>query len=145
MRDRQTIMVQGAAQGLGSRPDVYGFARRPALDATLRNDTVGPMTGVKAALSCSARAPQAWLANTPPLACIQRVSAEKQPIHRDAAFAIQPSEARDAFINPDLATCPRCRRQVKGAHDRRRDPILITADCKVTEMFGSLRTSMLRF
>ena len=144
MRDRQTIMVQGAAQGLGSRPDVYGLASRLALDVTLRNDTVGPMTAVKAAPTCPEHAPQAWLANTTLLACIQGVSAEKQPIHHDATFAIQPSGARDAFINPDLATCPRCRRQFKGAHDRRWDPILNTADCKVIEMFGSLRTSMLR-
>jgi hydrogenase maturation protein HypF len=133
MRDRRKITVQGIVQGVGFRPFVYGLASRLGLDGTVRNETTGVVIDVEGEPTCLENFLQALIAEAPPLARIERVSAEEQPTRHYTAFAIAPSEARDdidVFVAADVATCPDCLREFNDAHDRRYHyPFLNCTNC----------------
>jgi hydrogenase maturation protein HypF len=122
VQDRRKITVQGVVQGVGFRPFVYGLASRLGLYGSVRNDITGVVIDVEGDPPCMESFLQALVAEAPPLARIERVRTEKQPLRHYTVFAIEPSEARDdkdVFVAPDVATCPACLREFNGAHDRR--------------------------
>jgi hydrogenase maturation protein HypF len=133
VRDRRKITVQGVVQGVGFRPFVYGLAGRLGLYGGVWNDTTGVVIDVEGDPTCIENFLQALVAEAPPLARIERVRAEKQPLRHYAVFAIEPSEARDdrdVFLAPDVATCPECLSEFNAAHDRRyRYPFLNCTSC----------------
>src|SRR5262245_6670673 len=105
-RERCTITVQGIVQGVGFRPFVYGLASRLGLVGTVQNNASGVVIEVEGESVSLATFRQALVAEAPPLARIERVMAEPQPIRHYATFAIQQSTAQDeqvVFIAPDLA------------------------------------------
>jgi len=122
MRDRRKITVQGVVQGVGFRPFVYRLASRLGLGGTVRNDTTGVVIDVEGEPASLDTFLQALVAEAPPLAVIERVAAERKPIHHDTTFAIEKSEAQDekaVFISPDVAACPECLRELADPQDRR--------------------------
>jgi hydrogenase maturation protein HypF len=133
MRDRQKITVQGIVQGVGFRPFVYGLASRLGLDGSVWNDTTGVVIDVEGDPTCLESFLRALVVEAPPLAHIERISAEQQPIGHYTAFAIEPSEARDdkdVFIASDVATCPECLREFNDARDRHHHyPFLNCTNC----------------
>ena len=120
-RERYTITVQGVVQGVGFRPFVYGLAHRLGLVGTVQNDVSGVVIDVEGDPVNLATFRQALVADAPPLARIERVTAKPQPVRHYATFAIQQSAAQDekaVFIAPDLAPCPECLTELRTPHDR---------------------------
>jgi hydrogenase maturation protein HypF len=133
MRDRRKITVQGIVQGVGFRPFVYGLARRLGLDGIVRNETTGVMIDVEGDPTCLESFLRALVVEAPPLARIEGIYAEKQPIGQYTTFAIEPSQACDdknVFIASDVATCPECLREFNDPRDRRYQyPFLNCTNC----------------
>jgi len=95
VQDRRKITVQGVVQGVGFRPFVYGLGSRLGLYGSVRNDITGVVIDVEGDPTCMESFLQALVAEAPPLARIERVRTEKQPLRHYTVFAIEPSEARD--------------------------------------------------
>jgi hydrogenase maturation protein HypF len=133
MRDRRKITVQGIVQGVGFRPFVYGLANRLGLDGMVQNDTTGVVIDVEGDPTCLERFLHALVDEAPPLARIERVDAEPQPIGQYTTFAIEPSKARDdkhVFIAADVATCAACLREFNDPRDHRHHyPFLNCTNC----------------
>ena len=124
---RASVRVEGVVQGVGFRPFVYSLATRLGLAGWVGNDAdgvfaevEGPAAGVQDFLAALVR-------DAPPLAQVDRVTA--QPIAPDgqAGFAIvssqpvssQPAGRRRALISADVATCADCLRELADPADRR--------------------------
>jgi hydrogenase maturation protein HypF len=119
---RTSVRVEGVVQGVGFRPFVYSLATRLGLAGWVGNDAdgvfaevEGPAAGVQDFLAALVR-------DAPPLAQVDRVTA--QPIAPDgrAGFAIVPSDRagpRRALISADVATCADCLRELADPADRR--------------------------
>ena len=139
---RASVRVEGVVQGVGFRPFVYSLATRLGLAGWVGNDAdgvfaevEGPAAGVQDFLAALVR-------DAPPLAQVDRVTA--QPIAPDgrAGFAIVPSQPapsqpapgepvpgqpvpgepagrRRALITADTATCADCLRELDDPADRR--------------------------
>jgi hydrogenase maturation protein HypF len=124
---RASVRVEGVVQGVGFRPFVYSLATRLGLAGWVGNDAdgvfaevEGPAAGVQDFLAALVR-------DAPPLAQVDRVTAE--PIAPDgrAGFAIVPSQPtpsepdgrRRALISADVATCADCLRELDDPADRR--------------------------
>ncbi len=133
MRDRRKITVQGIVQGVGFRPFVYGLASRLGLDGMVRNDPTGVVIDVEGELSCLESFLRALVDEAPPLARIERIWAEEQPIGHYTTFAIEPSETRldkHAFIAADVTTCATCLQEFNAPRDRRyHNPFLNCTNC----------------
>jgi len=126
-RVRAAVRVEGVVQGVGFRPFVYSLATRLGLAGWVGNDAdgvfaevEGPAAGVQDFLAALVR-------DAPPLAQVDRVTA--QPIAPDgqAGFAIVPSQPlagdaagrRHALVSADTATCRDCLRELADPADRR--------------------------
>ncbi|HEX9867494.1 MAG TPA: carbamoyltransferase HypF [Candidatus Tectomicrobia bacterium] len=133
MRERRKITVQGIVQGVGFRPFVYGLASRLGLDGVVWNDTTRVLIDVEGDPTCLESFLHALVAEAPPLARIEQICAEKQPIRRYTTFAIEPSATRhdkNVFIAADVATCAACLREFNDAGDRRYHyPFLNCTNC----------------
>jgi hydrogenase maturation protein HypF len=133
MKDRQKITVQGVVQGVGFRPFVYSLANRFGLGGAVWNDTTGVVIDIEGDPSRLAAFLMALAAEAPPLAHVERVIAERQPIRHYTTFAITQSEiheAHDVLVSPDVAPCPACLRDLADPHERRyRYPFLNCTHC----------------
>ncbi|HEY9244125.1 MAG TPA: Sua5/YciO/YrdC/YwlC family protein, partial [Streptosporangiaceae bacterium] len=123
---RAAVRVEGVVQGVGFRPFVYSLATRLGLAGWVGNDAdgvfaevEGPAAGVQDFLAALVR-------DAPPLAQVDRVTA--QPIAPDgrAGFSIVPSDpvpsdpaGRHALVSADTATCADCLRELADPADRR--------------------------
>ena len=119
---RTSIRVEGVVQGVGFRPFVYALATRLGLAGWVGND----VDGVFAEVEGPAEHIQDFLAalarDAPPLARVERVSA--QPVTPDGrpGFAIVASDTagrRRALVSADSATCADCLRELADPADRR--------------------------
>ena len=72
-------------------------------------------------------------AEAPPMAIVERVSAEPRDPHEGHGFVIAPSAnagAPDAMVAPDIATCADCRAELRDPADRRyRYPFVNCTNC----------------
>jgi hydrogenase maturation protein HypF len=124
---RASVRVEGVVQGVGFRPFVYSLATRLGLAGWVGNDAdgvfaevEGPAAGVRDFLAALVR-------DAPPLAQVDRVTAE--PISPDggAGFVIvssqpvpgDPAGRRRALVTADTATCADCLRELADPADRR--------------------------
>ena len=124
---RASVRVEGVVQGVGFRPFVYSLATRLGLAGWVGNDAdgvfaevEGPAAGVQDFLAALVR-------DAPPLAQVERVTAE--PISPDgrAGFAIvssqpvpsDPAGRRRTLVSADTATCADCLRELADPADRR--------------------------
>ena len=119
---RTSVRVEGVVQGVGFRPFVYSLATRLGLAGWVGND----VDGVFAEVEGPAQQVRDFLAalerDAPPLARVERVSA--QPIAPDGrpGFAIVASDTsgpRRALVSADSATCADCLRELADPADRR--------------------------
>jgi hydrogenase maturation protein HypF len=134
---------------------VYGLANRLGLDGMVRNDTTGVVIDVEGGPTCLESFLRALVDEAPPLARIERIRAEKQPIGHYTTFVIEPSETRDdknVFIAADVATCAACLREFNDARDRRYHyPFLNCTHCGPrftivsAVLYDRERTTMIRF
>lgn len=130
---RLHLQVTGAVQGVGFRPFVYRLASELGLTGSVLNDARGvfvEVEGPQASLEAFRRRLQE---QPPPLARIHRIEAHwAEPSGSDAFRIVHSDEAGplQAFVLPDVATCPNCLSEVLDPADRRHGyPFTNCTDC----------------
>jgi len=130
---RKRIQVRGVVQGVGFRPFVYRLAHRFNLAGWVYNTSWGVEIEVEGPRPSLDGFLQDITDQTPPLACIESVTAEDVPPNGQQPFAILESQSqKDAYqlISPDVATCHDCLREVFDSTDRRyRYPFTNCTNC----------------
>jgi hydrogenase maturation protein HypF len=134
---RQYITIEGIVQGVGFRPYIYRLAREFQLTGHVANNggvveilAVGDVVDVEEFLR------QIPL-QAPPLSHIYRIETKSLSPQSDrndgTTFTILSSQAEAKaarFISPDLAICPKCRRELLDRKNRRYRHIFNTCtDC----------------
>jgi hydrogenase maturation protein HypF len=119
---RTSIRVEGVVQGVGFRPFVYSLATRLGLAGWVGNDVDGVFAEVEGPAEQIRDFLDALERDAPPLARVERVSA--QPVAPDGrpGFAIVASDTdgpRRALVSADSATCADCLRELADPDDRR--------------------------
>lgn len=107
---------------MGFRPYVYGLARGLGLTGWVLNDADGVTIEVQGPPEDVGAFATRLGREAPPLARIESVRIEPQPLCDDREFAIRPSESRapsSALVSADVATCGDCLAEVFDPHDRR--------------------------
>jgi hydrogenase maturation protein HypF len=130
---RVGVRVGGTVQGVGFRPFVYRLAGELELAGWVRNDE----RGVQIEVEGEREAVDAFLARlssqAPPLARVERVSAEPLAPRGEHGFVISPSSrSRDADtpVAADAATCSACLAELLDPGDRRfRYPFVNCTNC----------------
>lgn len=122
MRTRTRLRIEGIVQGVGFRPFVYGRATELGLVGFVGNDPQGVFVEAEGDEEAVTRLLAAIEADAPPLAVIERISAEPLEPVGGGAFVIVESHAdgeRQALISADVATCADCVRELFDPGDRR--------------------------
>ncbi len=119
---RTSIRVEGVVQGVGFRPFVYSLATRLGLAGWVGNDVDGVFAEVEGPAEHIRDFLAALERDAPPLARVERVSA--QPMTPDArpGFVIVASDTsgrRRALVSADSSTCADCLRELGDPADRR--------------------------
>jgi hydrogenase maturation protein HypF len=119
---RTSVRVEGVVQGVGFRPFVYSLATRLGLAGWVGNDVDGVFAEVEGPAEQIRDFLDALERDAPPLARVERVSA--QPVAPDGrpGFAIVASDTdgpRRALVSADSATCADCLRELADPADRR--------------------------
>ena len=119
---RTRIRVEGVVQGVGFRPFAHSLATRLELTGLVGNDSDGVFVEVEGDPAAVATFSTALRRDAPPLAVIERVTAEPLAPLGDRAFTIVASRVgaqRHTLISPDTATCAACLAEVTDPADRR--------------------------
>jgi len=116
------IRVEGIVQGVGFRPFVWALAQRLRLNGSVANDTSGVLIKIEGSRASLEDFVMALRREAPPLAVIERITAESIPAEGRQRFEILGSDAagqREALVCPDISTCDECLREVFDPNDRR--------------------------
>ena len=119
---RTSIRVEGVVQGVGFRPFVYSLATRLGLAGWVGNDVDGVFAEVEGPAEQIRDFLAALERDAPPLARIERVSAQPMAPDGHPGFAIVASDTagqRRALVSADSATCADCLRELADPADRR--------------------------
>ena len=118
---RRRIRVFGIVQGVGFRPFIARLARETGVAGSVCNK--GPYVEI------FAEGPEERVAafagrireDAPERARILKQEERPEPAAGDSCFRIIESEKvrGDIFVSPDIATCPKCRRELFDPKDRR--------------------------
>ncbi len=134
-KQRLSINIQGAVQGVGFRPFIYRLARELQLTGWVNNSVSGVAIEVEGTRAQLHSFQQRLEIEKPPRSQIHSIeSAWLDPIG-DAEFNIRDSEIaeckhKSAIVLPDLATCPDCQREISDPRDRRyRYPFTNCTNC----------------
>ncbi|HOE95072.1 MAG TPA: carbamoyltransferase HypF [Candidatus Sumerlaeota bacterium] len=129
---RLRLAIRGAVQGIGFRPFLHRLARELDLTGWIANTGDGVVAELEGPADALAQALARVPAEAPPRAHIQSL----EPTWLDAAgygdLVIRPSlaTAPRTLIQPDIATCPQCLRELRDPADRRhRYPFINCALC----------------
>jgi hydrogenase maturation protein HypF len=121
-RIRTAVRVEGVVQGVGFRPFVYSLATQLSLAGWVGND----VDGVFAEVEGTAEAVRRFLVlierDAPPLARVDRVTAQAMTPAGTAGFSIAPTDRsgrRRALVSADSATCSQCLAELADPDDRR--------------------------
>jgi hydrogenase maturation protein HypF len=132
-RRRTRARVQGTVQGVGFRPYVYRLAGELGLGGFVLNDAQGVLLEVEGGAAAVAAFLSRLEPEAPPLAVLERVSAEDREPQGEHRFAILESPrdgVADAPVTPDSATCADCLRELLDPDDRRfRYPFTNCTNC----------------
>jgi hydrogenase maturation protein HypF len=119
---RTSVRVEGVVQGVGFRPFVYSLAIRLGLAGWVGND----VDGVFAEVEGTAESVRTFLdlveREAPPLARVERVTAQAIAPNGTAGFSIAPSDPagrRRALVSADSATCADCLAELANPANRR--------------------------
>jgi hydrogenase maturation protein HypF len=130
---RTSVRVEGIVQGVGFRPFVYSLAKRLGLAGWVGNDVDGVFAEVEGAAGSVAEFLVLLEREAPPLARVERVTAQAMAPNGAAGFSIAPSDPsgrRRALISADSATCADCLADMADPGDRRfRYPFINCTNC----------------
>ncbi len=130
---RTAIRVEGAVQGVGFRPFVYGLATSLGLAGLVGNDVDGVFAEVEGDAEVIGKFLVLLRQQAPPLARIERISTTALSPAGQSDFVIaasQPGGQRRALVSPDSATCADCLRELADPADRRyRYPFINCTNC----------------
>ena len=130
---RMAVRVEGIVQGVGFRPFVYALAARLGLVGHVGNDVDGVFAEAEGSPAAVAEFLRALEQDAPPLARVERVSADTMTPAGTASFTIVPSDPggrRRTLIAADTATCADCLRELTDRADRRfRYPFINCTNC----------------
>jgi|CXWL01.1.fsa_nt_gi hydrogenase maturation protein HypF len=119
---RLRVSIRGAVQGVGFRPTVYRIALSLGLRGYVANSPVGVEIEVEGAAGQVNRFVPALLEQKPPRAIIQGLeSRHLDPVGHDG-FVVRETQTQGAattLIQPDIAICADCRRELFDPFDRR--------------------------
>jgi hydrogenase maturation protein HypF len=119
---RAAIRVEGVVQGVGFRPFVYSLATRLGLAGWVGNDVDGVFAEVEGPAESVQDFLESVQRDAPPLARVDRVTAEPMTPDGVAGFTIVPSDStghRRALVSADSATCVDCLRELADPANRR--------------------------
>ena len=119
---RRRLRVTGIVQGVGFRPHVYALAVRLGLGGLVGNDSGGVFIEIEGAAPALDSFQATLLAEPPPLAHIEWITAEPLAVTGERTFVIAPSQAQATqrtLVSPDQALCADCRRELFDPRDRR--------------------------
>jgi hydrogenase maturation protein HypF len=130
---RTRIRVEGVVQGVGFRPFAHALATKLALGGLVGNDSDGVFVEVEGEAAAVGEFQQALCSDAPPLAVIERITAEPVATRGEREFAIVASRAgtaRHTLVSPDTATCAACLAEIADPADRRyRHPFASCTHC----------------
>ncbi|MGZ5340494.1 MAG: carbamoyltransferase HypF, partial [Solirubrobacterales bacterium] len=133
IRRRGRARVEGTVQGVGFRPFVFKLATELGLGGWVLNDSSGVLLEVEGEGAAVDRFFELLDAEAPPLAVIERVTAEPAEPDGDDSFRITESENAGeplAAVSPDMATCADCLSELFDSADRRfRYPFINCTNC----------------
>ena len=121
-RIRTSVRVEGVVQGVGFRPFVYSLAARLGLAGWVGNDVDGVFAEVEGPAESVRKFLDLVEREAPPLARVERVTAQAMTPNGATGFAIAPSDPagrRRALVSADSATCADCLAELADPGDRR--------------------------
>jgi hydrogenase maturation protein HypF len=132
-RVRTRVRVEGIVQGVGFRPFVFGLATRLDLAGFVGNDAQGVFIEVEGDDDAVEEFLRILEAEPPPLAVIERVTADGVVPVGDERFTIVASRTggeSQAAVSPDTATCDECLAEMRDETGRRyRYPFTNCTNC----------------
>jgi hydrogenase maturation protein HypF len=130
---RVRARVEGTVQGVGFRPYVYRLAGELGVAGHVLNDSRGVVVEVEAPSDTVERFLARLPLEAPPLATVERVTAEALEELGERGFSIRESPAGGeprAAVTPDSATCADCLAELFDPADRRfRYPFTNCTNC----------------
>ena len=130
---RVRARVEGTVQGVGFRPYVYRLAGELGVAGHVLNDSRGVVVEVEASAETVERFLARLPVEAPPLATVERVTAEQLEELGEEGFSIRESPAGGeprAAVTPDSATCDDCLAELFDPADRRfRYPFTNCTNC----------------
>jgi hydrogenase maturation protein HypF len=130
---RVRARVEGTVQGVGFRPYVYRLAGELGVAGHVLNDSRGVVVEVEAPAETVERFLARLPVDAPPLATVERVTAEQLEELGEEGFSIRespPGGEPRAAVTPDSATCDDCLAELFDPADRRfRYPFTNCTNC----------------
>jgi len=130
---RVRARIEGTVQGVGFRPYVYRLAGELGVAGHVLNDSSGVIVEVEAPSETVERFLARLPVEAPPLATVERVTAEQLEELGERGFSIRESPAGGeprAAVTPDSATCTDCLAELFDPGDRRyRYPFTNCTNC----------------
>lgn len=120
-RIRKMIRVYGIVQGIGFRPFVSRIAAGGGITGSVCNKGSYVEIFAEGQEEQIRYFEQRLRNDAPERALILKISSVEKPIRGDKEFRIIESEKEggDVFVSPDIATCPKCRKELFDPSDRR--------------------------
>lgn len=120
--DAFRILIQGAVQGIGFRPFIYGLAQRMSLKGWVANTSEGVVIEVEGDKEKIYDLVSRIYEEKPPQAEIENVCVEEIEYGGYEGFEIRESRIefeKKVLLHPDIATCPNCLEELFNPKDRR--------------------------
>ena len=132
-RRRVRVRVTGTVQGVGFRPHVFRLAGQLGLAGYVLNDERGVLCEAEGPPSAVTSFVERLATDPPPLAVVEKVSAEEAAATGASGFVIAESGHGGeplALVSPDYATCDACLAELFDPGDRRhRYAFINCTDC----------------
>jgi hydrogenase maturation protein HypF len=121
-KKRYFIKVFGIVQGVGFRPYVYNLALSLDLKGWVNNNSEGVYIDLEGDEEVLLNFLHTLETSPPPLARIENIITEENPLADFTAFTIKESERNEnsiTLISPDIALCSDCREDILNPDNRR--------------------------
>ena len=132
MRVRKRIKIRGAVQGVGFRPFVYRLATSLNISGWVLNSPMGVLLEVESDVAVIDEFIRRLEFDKPRISIIHEIEISDVPPTDSSSFTIKESIGgkAEAFILPEIATCPDCMSEVNDPNNRRyRYPFTNCTNC----------------